>query len=98
MRLSPSVGGLTPREVLPGSLQIEGHHFPASTVSTPISADKDSPAADRHRETHTRHPSLILVPITTNLPPLVPERGNNSHESTPAITSIAHFVLNFCLH
>ena len=32
MRLSPSVGGLLPREILPGGLEIDGHHFPAGTV------------------------------------------------------------------
>ncbi|KAI4169983.1 MAG: hypothetical protein LQ343_005293 [Gyalolechia ehrenbergii] len=32
MRLSPSIGGLLPREVLPGGLKIENCHFPAGTV------------------------------------------------------------------
>ncbi len=32
MRLSPGVGGVLPREVLPGGLHIEGHHFPEGTV------------------------------------------------------------------
>ncbi len=36
MRLSPPVGGLLPREVLPGGITIDGHHFPAGTdVGTP---------------------------------------------------------------
>ena len=29
LRLSPPVGGLMPREVLPGGVDIHGHHFPA---------------------------------------------------------------------
>ena len=32
MRLSPSVGGLLPREVLPGGTTIDGEHIPAGTV------------------------------------------------------------------
>jgi cytochrome P450 len=32
MRLSPSVGGALPREVLPGGLIADGHFFPAGTV------------------------------------------------------------------
>jgi cytochrome P450 len=32
MRLSPSVGGLLPREVLPGGATIQGHALPAGTV------------------------------------------------------------------
>ncbi|KAL2266815.1 hypothetical protein VTJ83DRAFT_6167 [Remersonia thermophila] len=32
MRLSPSVGGLLPREVLPGGMTIDGEHIPAGTV------------------------------------------------------------------
>lgn len=32
MRLSPSVGGILPREVLPGGLQFDGHAFPAGTI------------------------------------------------------------------
>ncbi|KAH0558333.1 hypothetical protein GP486_005004 [Trichoglossum hirsutum] len=32
MRLSPSVGGALPREVLPGGLTVDGHHFPPGTV------------------------------------------------------------------
>lgn len=32
MRLSPSIGGLLPREVLPGGLEIEGRYFPPGTV------------------------------------------------------------------
>ncbi|KAK4495343.1 hypothetical protein PRZ48_013674 [Zasmidium cellare] len=32
MRLSPSVGGLLPREVLPGGISIDGHTIPAGTV------------------------------------------------------------------
>lgn len=32
MRLSPSVGGLLPREVLPGGITIDGHPIPAGTV------------------------------------------------------------------
>jgi cytochrome P450 len=32
MRLSPSVGGLLPREVLPGGAKIAGHDIPAGTV------------------------------------------------------------------
>ena len=32
MRLSPSVGGLMAREVLPGGLEVEGHRLPAGTV------------------------------------------------------------------
>ncbi|KAI9871341.1 MAG: hypothetical protein M1830_003014 [Pleopsidium flavum] len=36
MRLSPPVGGLLPREVLPGGITIDGHHFPAGTdIGTP---------------------------------------------------------------
>jgi len=31
MRLSPGVGGILPREVLPGGLSIDGNHFPPST-------------------------------------------------------------------
>lgn len=32
MRLSPSVGGLLPREVLVGGMEIDGNHIPAGTV------------------------------------------------------------------
>jgi cytochrome P450 len=32
MRLSPSVGGILPREVLPGGIKIEGERIPAGTV------------------------------------------------------------------
>jgi len=32
MRLSPSVGGLLPREVLPGGLDVDGHFIPEGTV------------------------------------------------------------------
>jgi len=32
LRLSPPVGGLLPREVLPGGILIDGHQFPAGTV------------------------------------------------------------------
>ena len=32
MRLSPGVGGVLPREVLPGGLQVKAHHFPEGTV------------------------------------------------------------------
>lgn len=32
MRLSPSVGGILPREVLPGGVQFDGHDFPAGTI------------------------------------------------------------------
>ncbi|KAF2761963.1 cytochrome P450 [Pseudovirgaria hyperparasitica] len=32
MRLSPSVGGLLPREILPGGLTLDGHTLPAGTV------------------------------------------------------------------
>lgn len=32
MRLSPPVGGLLPREVLPGGITIDGEHFPAGLV------------------------------------------------------------------
>lgn len=32
MRLSPSVGGVLPREVLPGGMEIAGHQIPAGTV------------------------------------------------------------------
>lgn len=32
MRLSPSVGGLLPREVLPGGMEIDGHFVPEGTV------------------------------------------------------------------
>ncbi|EHK97881.1 putative Cytochrome 67 [Glarea lozoyensis 74030] len=32
MRLSPPVGGILPREVLAGGLEIDGHHIPAGTV------------------------------------------------------------------
>lgn len=32
MRMSPSVGGIVPREVLPGGLVIDGEHIPAGTV------------------------------------------------------------------
>lgn len=32
MRLSPAVGGLLPREVLPGGMQVDGHTIPAGMV------------------------------------------------------------------
>ncbi|KFA75826.1 hypothetical protein S40288_01915 [Stachybotrys chartarum IBT 40288] len=32
MRLSPSVGGILPREVLPGGITVDGHTLPAGTV------------------------------------------------------------------
>lgn len=32
MRLSPPVGGALPREVLPGGIDIDGHHIPAGVV------------------------------------------------------------------
>ena len=32
MRLSPSVGGILPREVLPGGITVEGENIPAGTV------------------------------------------------------------------
>ena len=32
MRLSPPVGGILPREVLPGGIDIDGHYIPAGTV------------------------------------------------------------------
>ena len=32
MRLSPSVGGILPREVLAGGIEIDGHHVPQGTV------------------------------------------------------------------
>ncbi|WPH01613.1 Hypothetical protein R9X50_00446100 [Acrodontium crateriforme] len=32
MRLSPSVGGVLPRQVLPGGMEIAGHQIPAGTV------------------------------------------------------------------
>ena len=32
MRMSPSVGGVLPREVLPGGMTIDGHSLPAGTV------------------------------------------------------------------
>lgn len=32
MRLSPPVGGILPREVLPGGIDIDGHHIPAGIV------------------------------------------------------------------
>ncbi|KAI6780213.1 Isotrichodermin C-15 hydroxylase-like protein [Emericellopsis cladophorae] len=32
MRLSPSVGGVLPREVLPGGARVDGHDIPAGTV------------------------------------------------------------------
>ena len=32
MRLSPSVGGILPREVLTGRYDVEGHHLPQGTV------------------------------------------------------------------
>lgn len=32
MRLSPSVGGILPREVLPGGITIDGHRIPEGTV------------------------------------------------------------------
>ncbi len=32
MRLNPPVGGLLPREVLPGGIEIDGMHFPEGTV------------------------------------------------------------------
>ena len=36
LRLSPPVGGLLPREVLPGGIDIDGHHFPKGVdVGTP---------------------------------------------------------------
>lgn len=45
MRLSPSVGGLLPREVLPGGMTIDGHAVPAGTiVGTPHYAIHHNPA------------------------------------------------------
>ena len=36
LRMSPPVGGLMPREVLPGGFEVEGHFFPAGTeLGTP---------------------------------------------------------------
>lgn len=32
MRMSPSVGGIVPREVLPGGIVVDGEHIPAGTV------------------------------------------------------------------
>jgi len=45
MRLSPSVGGLLPREVLPGGITIDGEHIPAGVVvGTPHYAIHHNPA------------------------------------------------------
>ncbi|KAG9235188.1 cytochrome P450 [Amylocarpus encephaloides] len=45
MRLSPPVGGILPREVLPGGLTIDGHEIPAGTVvGTPHYALHHNPA------------------------------------------------------
>jgi cytochrome P450 len=45
MRLSPSVGGLLPREVLPGGITIDGERIPAGTiVGTPHYAIHHNPA------------------------------------------------------
>jgi cytochrome P450 len=45
MRLSPSVGGLLPREVLPGGMTIDGERVPAGTVvGTPHYAIHHNPA------------------------------------------------------
>ncbi len=45
MRLSPSVGGLLPREVLPGGMVVDGEQLPAGTViGTPHYAIHHNPA------------------------------------------------------
>ena len=45
MRMSPPVPGLVPREVLPGGLDVDGHHIPQGTeIGTPIYAIHHEPA------------------------------------------------------
>ena len=45
MRLSPGVGGILPREVLPGNITVDGHQFSSGTIlGTPCYAIHHHPA------------------------------------------------------
>ena len=68
MRLSPAIGALLPREILPGGLTVDGHHFPAGI-------DIGVPSYSiHHNETYypdpfTYKPDRWLLPDNNNGPP-----------------------------